>query len=127
MFKTKFNPSRARSRRKQLGIGFLGLVFFAIVFGGLGLIGLKSFPIYSEYLKINRMVKKVAEENPKTAQEVAASFDRQSSIEDVSSIRGSDLDLDTKSGRAVISYKYSKRLPLVPPVSLVFDFEGSSR
>jgi Domain of unknown function (DUF4845) len=114
-------------RRKQLGIGFFGLIFYVVVFGGLGLIGLKSFPIYAEYLKIDRVVKKIGGDSPKTVAEASSSFERYSAIEDISSIRGNDLIVDTKSGKSVVSYKYSKKIPLFPPLSLVFDFEGSSQ
>jgi Domain of unknown function (DUF4845) len=115
------------SRRKQLGVGFFGLIFYVVVFGGLGLIGLKSFPIYAEYLKIDRIVKKIGGDSPKTVAEASSSFERYSAIEDITSIRGNDLIVDTKSGKSVVSYRYSKKLPLFPPLSLVFDFEGSSQ
>jgi Domain of unknown function (DUF4845) len=115
------------TRHSQSGLGFFGLVFVAVVVGGLGLITLKSFPIYSEYLKVQRIVKKVSDDSPKTAQELAAGFDRYAAIEDVSSVKGSDLILDTKSGKSVVSFSYSKKIPLLPPLSLVFDFEGGSR
>jgi hypothetical protein len=127
MFKTSSKPLQVASRRNQLGVSFFGLIFYAIVFGGLGLVVLKSFPIYSEYLKVNRIIKIVAQDNPKTLPEAAAIFERHSAIEDIASIRGTDLILESKSGKAVVSYKYSKKLPLIPPVSLVFDFEGSTQ
>jgi hypothetical protein len=114
-------------RRKQLGVGFFGLIFYVVVFGGLGLIGLKSFPIYAEYLKIDRIVKKIGGDSPKTVAEASSSFERYSAIEDITSIRGNDLIVDAKSGKSVVSYKYSKKIPLFPPLSLVFDFEGSSQ
>jgi Domain of unknown function (DUF4845) len=127
MFKTKRGPFQINPHSKQAGVGFFGLIFYAVIFGGLGLIGLKSFPIYAENIKISRIIKKVAEDNPKTLQDAAASFERYSAIEDINSIRGTDLIVENKSGKALISYKYSKKIPLVEPVSLVFDFEGSSR
>lgn len=125
----KSNPhlQSAVSRRKQLGLGFFGLIFFVVIFGGLGLIGLKSFPIYAEYLKIDRIVKKIGGDSPKTVAEAANSFERYSAIEDITSIRGNDLIVDSKTGKSVVSYRYSKKIPLFPPLSLVFDFEGSSQ
>ncbi len=127
MVKASSIPFLAVSRRKQLGLGFFGLIFFVVIFGGLGLIGLKSFPIYAEYLKIDRVVKKIAGDSPKTVAEAANSFERYSAIEDITSIRGTDLMVDSKSGKSVVSYRYSKKIPLIPPLSLVFDFEGSSQ
>lgn len=126
MMNTSVRTFQGNSRHKQLGVGFFGLIFYAVVFGGLGLIGLKSFPIYAENIKINRIIKKVAEDNPKTPQEAASIFERYSAIEDITAIRGTDLIVDNKSGKATVSYRYSKKLPLVPPVSLVFDFEGGN-
>jgi Domain of unknown function (DUF4845) len=117
----------ATPRRRQLGVGFFGLIFYAVVFGGLGLIGLKSFPIYAEYLKINRVVKKLASDGVKSAPEAAAAFDRYAAIEDISSIHGADLGFDNQAGKTVVSFRYSKKLPLMAPVSLVFDFEGDGR
>lgn len=127
MLKASPNLSSAVSRRKQLGVGFFGLIFYVVIFGGLGLIGLKSFPIYAEYLKIDRIVKKIGGDSPKTVAEAANSFERYSAIEDITSIRGNDLIVDSKTGKSVVSYRYSKKIPLFPPLSLVFDFEGSSQ
>jgi hypothetical protein len=123
-------PTRAlkarRSLRRQLGFGFFSLIFYGVIFGGLGLIGLKSFPIVMEYTKIKSIVKKIAAEGLRTPIEVAAAFERYSSIEDINAIRGTDLIVDTKSGKTAVSFKYAKKLPLFEPVSLVFDFEGNS-
>ncbi len=127
MVKASSNLLPAVPRRKQLGLGFFGLIFYVVILGGLGLIGLKSFPIYAEYLKIDRIVKKIGADSPKSVAEAASSFERYSAIEDITSIRGADLIVDSKSGKSVVSYRYSKKIPLFSPLSLVFDFEGSSQ
>jgi Domain of unknown function (DUF4845) len=127
MAKNNTHLHAVTTRRRQLGVSFFGLIFYAVVFGGLGLIGLKSFPIYAEYLKINRVVKKLASDGIKSAPEAAAAFDRYAAIEDINSIHGSDLGFDNQAGKSVVSFRYSKKLLLMAPVSLVFDFEGDGR
>ncbi len=42
------------------------------------------------------------------------------------SITGQDLEVTKEGGELVISFAYTKKVPLFKNVSLVFDFEGAS-
>lgn len=123
----RFPANQFTSLRCQKGLGIFSLIFYVAIFGGLLTVGFKALPAYSEYMKISRMVKKLGTENHTSAASAAQSFDRSSSVEDVRSISGKDLGFELKNGKGVVSFAYQNKIPLIPPASLVFDFEGSSQ
>ena len=115
------------SRKRQTGLGIFSLLFYVAIFGGLITVGFKAMPAYAEYMKINRMVKKLGSEGHISAAGAAQSFDRASSVEDVKSISGKDLGFELRNGKGIVSFSYQTKIPLIPPASLVFDFEGTSQ
>ena len=58
--------------------------------------------------------------------ELRRSFDRRGQIDDISSVRGADLVIDRTGTRTVINVQYSRTVPLVANVSLLFDLHPSS-
>jgi hypothetical protein len=59
--------------------------------------------------------------------ELQAAFDRHATIDDITSIRSTDLDITKEGDRIVISYAYAKKVPITDNVSLVIDFSGTTR
>lgn len=106
-------------------MGNLGILFQILVVFCLGYIGLKSFPIYSESLKIARTVKKISGDGLRSEIDIQAAFDRAAVIEDIHTIAGKDLVIDVSGPKARVSYSYAKKLPLGGPMSLLFEFEGN--
>lgn len=114
-------------RRAQRGVSLFGLLFWAIVIGFFGYIGVVTFPTVNEYLTIKRAVDKIAAEAPATVPEVRSAFDRQRSIEySISSISGKDLDVTKENDRLVIGFAYEKEIPIVGPVYLLLKYQGRS-
>ena len=58
--------------------------------------------------------------------EVRRSFNRRKQIDDVSSVGGADLVIDRSGSRTVIEVQYTRTVPLVANVSLLFDLHPSS-
>ena len=54
------------------------------------------------------------------------SFDRRRQIDDISSVSGADLVIDKSGTKTVIDVQYSRTVPLVANVSLLFDLHPSS-
>ncbi len=48
-------------------------------------------------------------------------------IDDITSITSSDLDITKEGDRIVVSYAYTKRIPILDNVALVIDFAGTTR
>lgn len=116
------------NRNKQQGLTLISVVLVAALLGAALLVAFKCVPVVTEYLAIVRVIKAVAEEGDQgeTLGRLKYSFDRRAQIDDISSIRGSDLTIYKQSGKVVVEAQYERRVPLVANVSLLFEFNTSS-
>jgi hypothetical protein len=115
-----------RSRRRQRGLSLIGLIFIGLIVVGLLGMGFRTVPAVIEYIAIERAVQKIKNEGS-TVGEIKAAFDRHATIDDITSIRSSDLDITKEGDQVVISYAYTKRIPIMDNVALVIDFAGTTR
>lgn len=116
-------------KRRQAGVSLSGLLMAAVVLAVAALLSMKVIPEVIEYYQIVKAVKKVVQE-PSTSSSVAearAAFDRQASIDNISAISGQDLDVTKEGERVVITFAYERRVPLFGNVSLLLEFQGSSK
>ncbi len=114
-------------RRKQHGLSLLGLVFVLAVVFGVGILGMKSFPVFTEYRAIQKAIVK-AKAAGSTPQEISTAFNKAAQIDDISTIAGNDLTIEKgKGGDMEVSFDYAKEVELVAPVSLLFRFKGSTK
>lgn len=116
-------------RKRQLGVTLSGLMVAAVVIAILALLGLKVIPEYMEHRQIISAIRKVAASADATAgvAKIRDAFDRQANVDYISAITAADLDITKEGGVVVISFSYEKRIPLFANVSLLLDFEGSSK
>ena len=124
MMKTTARSARARQR----GITLFGLMFWALFFGFVGYVLVRTLPTVNEYLTIQRTIEKVAASQPATVNEARIAFDRQKEIEyAIASVSGKDLQITKENDKVVISYAYNKEVPLWGPVYILLKYEGRSR
>lgn len=117
-----------RSLRRQRGVTLFGLMFWALFFGFVGYVLVRTLPTLNEYATIQRTVEKIAASNPTTVQEVRTAFDRQKEIEySITEISGKDLQITKVNDKVVISYAYNKEVPLFGPVYILLKYEGRSK
>lgn len=112
-------------RHQQRGITFLGLIFVGAVLGSLALVGMQVFPTAVEYMAINKAVKKAAAGN--TVAEVRTIFDKAAQIDDISSIKGADLEVTKSGDQVVVNFAYQREMHLAGPAYLLLKYQGSSR
>ena len=112
-------------RHKQRGITFLGLVFVGAVFGSLILVGMRVFPTTVEFMAIQKAVKKASAGN--TVAEVRTIFDKAAQIDDISSIKGADLEVTKSGDKVVVNFAYQREMHLAGPAYLLLKYQGSSR
>ncbi|HSQ10312.1 MAG TPA: DUF4845 domain-containing protein [Burkholderiaceae bacterium] len=115
-----------RTRRRQRGLSIIGLIFIGLIVVGLLSLGFRTVPAVIEYIAIERAVQKITSEGA-TVSEIKAAFDRHATIDDITSIKSSDLDITKEGDRIVVSYAYTKRIPILDNVALVIDFAGTTR
>lgn len=113
----------------QRGLSLNGLALGGVGLGLIGLLAMKCLPPWMEYNNAVKHIKGVATDSSlkaATVGQVRDAFNKRSSIDDVKTITGADLDISKEGGELVITFSYSSKVPLFGNASLIFDFEGSS-
>src|SRR6218665_940300 len=82
---------RATSRSRQRGISFIGLIFIGLLAISAFAIGGQSLPIFLEYNAARKAIEKA--KNETSVANVRAAFDRAAAIDDINSLKGSDLEV----------------------------------
>ncbi|WP_284615561.1 DUF4845 domain-containing protein [Aquabacterium humicola] len=114
--------------RSQRGVTLIGLLMWAIVFGFIGYVLVRTVPTVIEYQAIQKAVTNIAANPPPTVAGIRAAFDRQKEIEySIESITGSDLEITKEEGKVVIRFSYQKEVELIKPVFLLIKYEGRSQ
>jgi hypothetical protein len=112
--------------RRQRGLSLIGLILVGAVVVFLLALGFRIVPAVVEYIAIERAIQKIKNEGT-TVRDIQAAFEKHRTIDDISSISSSDLDITKEGDRIVISYAYQKKIPILDNVSLVIDFAGTTR
>jgi hypothetical protein len=101
----------------------------AVVLALLALLGMKLAPEYIEYFQIKKTLKVVSNDpGAKTSVvEVRKAFDRYASVDNINAINAKDLEITKDGGEIVIEFGYERRIPLFANISLLIEFQGSSR
>jgi hypothetical protein len=114
--------------RAQRGVTMIGLLFWAVVVGFVGYVGVRVLPTVNEYLTIQKAVDRIAAAPPATVGEIRAAFERQKEIEySIVSITSKDLEISKENEKVVISYAYEKEIPIAGPVFLLLKYQGRSK
>ena len=116
------SPARSRQR----GLSFFGLVFVGVFAVAAFAIGGQSLPIVLEYQAIKKAATKAAREGS-TVPEVRTIFDKAAQIDDISSIKGADLEVTKSGDKVVVNFAYQREMHLAGPAYLLLKYQGSSR
>jgi hypothetical protein len=113
----------------QRGLSLNGLMIGGALFAVVAILGARITPEWIEYGAIDKAVKTTASDpalKESSVAQVRAAYAKRAEIDTIKSIAPDDLDITKDAGELVISYAYTRKIPLFHNVSLVFDFEGSS-
>lgn len=113
-------------KSRQLGLSFIGLLFVFALVGVAAVIALQVVPTVLEYQSVLKAVNKAKDGT--TVAEIRTSFDKTASIDNITSIKGADLDV-TKAddGRVVVGFAYEREIHLVGPAYLTLKYAGQSQ
>jgi hypothetical protein len=116
-------------RRKQLGVGLGGLMMGSVIVIVVAMVGIKLLPSYIEFFAIKKAVNAIASEKAGGASvvEIRKSFDARASIDDISSVRATDLEITKEGGQLMIAARYRKEVGLVGNVGVYIDFAAVSK
>ena len=116
-------------RRKQFGIGLVGLMLGVGIVIVIALIAMKLTPSYLEFFSIKKAVNALALESRGGASvaEIRKNFDKRAIIDVIESVKGSDLEVTKDGGDVVLSVAYRKEIPLVANIGVYIEFRASSK
>ena len=111
-------------KQQQRGMTFLGLLIVGILLAFAGVTLARMVPTYIESLAVQKAVQKASAGT--TVAEVRGLFDKAAQIDDITSISGKDLEVGKQGDRVVVSFNYTREMPLMGPAYLVMKYAGSS-
>jgi hypothetical protein len=116
--------------RKQQGITLSGFLMWAVLAIVCALIGFKLLPPYMEFLSIQGQLKAIAND-PEGRQGqrrvVEDLFERRSAIENIRSIKASDIQIAKEGDGVVLSAEYSVCVPFVLNIRICMDYTPNSK
>lgn len=116
---------RFARRAHQRGLSFIGLVFVGVFAVAAFAIGGQSIPVFLEHQSIRKAAAKAAKEGA-TVADVRTIFDKAAVIDDISSIKGADLEITKRNDKIIVSYQYSREIALAGPAYLVYRFKDQT-
>ena len=116
------------SKQRGMGLvgGFIGIVFLIVV----AMVAIKAVPAWIEYFSLKKVLAGMVaggDTSAGTPIEVRRAFDRRADIENITAVKGRDLEIKREGGEFVVYFQYQANVPLFANASLVFDFTGNSR
>ena len=118
-----------RSKKNKKGVSLLGLILVSLLIIMAALLAMKVAPEIIGYYTIQENVKATAadpELNGASVPQIRAAYQKRMNVADIKAIGAEDLDITKEDGKIVISFEYSKKIPLFKNVSLVIDFKGGN-
>jgi Domain of unknown function (DUF4845) len=114
---------------QQRGLSFGGFIFGAFLLVFLAITGLKLVPAYMQAAQIKNIFETISHDpdmQKASPREIQMSFERRATIDSITAIKSSDIDISSDQGRPVLSASYSVKIPLAGNVSLYIEFNPSS-
>jgi hypothetical protein len=113
----------------QGGISLVGLILILFILVVVAIFSLKLIPVYMEYFKAKAAIEAIAADRSKTSSpaEVRKAFDSRATIDDIETIKASDLEITKDGNDVVINFTYRKEVPLFANIGLFVDFAASSK
>lgn len=116
--------------RKQKGFTFWSLTFTVGTIAIIALLTMKLFPAYAEFFAIKKAINRLATEGSLATmdkRDIQRAFDRSSGIDDIHSIKPSDLEIKkNSSGDTIVTADYEVVIPLVANISALLTFHAST-
>ncbi len=112
-----------KTLKSQQGFGFIGFAFWGFIACSVIVVALKVMPVVSEYYAIKKAVFAVKDAGDASA--IRSAFDQQTKVNYVDNFAGRELIIEKVSGGTSVGFAYQRVVPLVGPVSLLFDFANS--
>ena len=116
--------------REQKGFTFWSLTFTIAIISIIALLTMKLLPAYTEFFAIKRAINRLATEGSLPAmdnRQIQKAFDKSVTMEDIHSIKPTDLEIRrTSGGDTIVSANYEVVIPIVANISALLTFSAST-
>ncbi|MBZ0070225.1 MAG: DUF4845 domain-containing protein [Gammaproteobacteria bacterium] len=115
-----------RTLQSQRGMTAIGWIIVLGLIGFFVLLALRLTPGYLEYFSVASAIESLENEpeiGSKTTAEIRSMLDKRFSVNDVTSISGRDVKVESQGGRMRISVDYEKRVPVLGNIDAVATFK----
>ncbi len=115
--------------RKQHGLTFTNFLLIAILLVFVAILGMKVIPAYVENRTINHILDTVAhapEMQDALPSDIRNAFDKNTMMNNITVVRGADLNIEKTANGLVLSIKYDVKIGLGGNASLLLEFDSSS-
>ena|SRR5215210_6709263 len=114
-------------RKQQYGVSIMGLLTALVIVIVLALFAMKVVPSVLEYRTAKAAIQAVARSGVSNVQDARRAFDNRATIDNITSVRPTDLEVTREGNQMVIAFAYRKEIPLFTGVGLYLDFAANSR
>ncbi len=115
-------------RNKQRGVSFLVIFLIGVLLALAAVGAMKIAPAYGDFMTAKKAIVAIAASEGRTGSvaDIRKAFDRYSNINNITVVTPGDLEISKDGGDVVISFAYTKKIPLFANVSLLIDFAAST-
>ncbi len=115
---------------QQRGVSFMGFILIAALGLFLVILGMKMIPAYIQSAQITSIFKTIAasqELQTGTIRDIKAAYSKRADIDDIKDVTVEDIEIEQESGSLKLSASYKKTIPVAGNVSLLLEFNPSSK
>ena len=114
-------------RSRQPGVSLMALIAILIVVAVIALFAMKVIPSFLEFRAAKNAIDAIARERADaTPGDIRRAFENRSNVDDISSIKPTDLEISKDGNAIVIRFAYRKEVPLFKNVGLYIDYSASA-
>ncbi len=117
-------------RNRQQGVSLMGLIITAVILIFAALLAMKLVPSYLEFGAVKKALSGIAADtrgrNTSVA-EIRRAFENRSSIDDINSVKSSDLEISKEGNDYVVSAAWRREIPLFANIGIFIDFTASTK
>ncbi|HEY4373321.1 MAG TPA: DUF4845 domain-containing protein [Burkholderiales bacterium] len=112
---------------RQRGVSILGILFICVGIVLVAVLTLKITPAYMEYGTVKKALQAAKDSGGKTVLDLQKAFQRNADINGITVIYSKDLDITKEGNDIVMGFHYDKKIPLFANVSILIEFQASTR
>ena len=112
-------------KHQQRGISLIGILFVGALLACTFILGAQVLPTVMEFQAVGKAASKAA--TGSTVTEVRSIFDKASSVDNIRSVAGKDLEVTKEGDKTVVSFAYTREIHMAGPAYLLLKYNGRSK